>query len=129
MSEPTFAETLRRYRFRARLSQSRLARLAGFDHSYISRLESGTRTPSRNTVIFLASKLGLNPVERDSLLASAGFMPGDAENLLASEPVIGQAFTVLQDATLSEEAKDDLRSSIALLIRQAQRTSSKSLPL
>lgn len=129
MSGPTFAETLRRYRFRARLSQSRLAGLAGFDHSFISRLESGTRTPSRNTVIFLGIKLGLNPVESDSLLAAAGFMPGDPENLLASEPVIGRAFTVLQDATLSDEAKEDLRNSIALLIRQAQRATGGSLPL
>ena len=46
----TFAPLLREYRDRRRLSQSRLAEAAGFDHSYVSRLESGTRMPTRDAL-------------------------------------------------------------------------------
>lgn len=128
MSDPTFSDTLRRYRQRARLSQSRLAGIAGFDHSYVSRLESGNRTPTRSAVVALGKAMQLSQVDMDSLVASAGYMPGQVESLLADEPVISEAFAVLRDVSVAEEAKDDLRASIALLIRQAQRSASRSIP-
>lgn len=128
MRESTFADTLRRYRQQARFSQSRLASYAGFDHSYVSRLESGTRTPTRSAVVALGKAMQLPSVDMDCLVASAGYMPGQVESLLAAEPVIGEAFAVLRDMSVAEDAKDDLRASIALLIRQAQRTASRSVP-
>lgn len=81
MSE-AFGATLRHYRERLHLSQSTLARRAGYDHSYQSRLESGARMPTREAVERLAAALALEPGERDALLHAAGFVAGDGAVLL-----------------------------------------------
>lgn len=120
----TFAPLLREYRDRRRLSQSRLAEAAGFDHSYVSRLESGTRMPTRDAVSKLAEAMGLVEGERDALLASAGFMPGRIENLFASEPVLSEVLGLLQDRAVPADVRDDVRHMISLLVRQAQRAAS-----
>jgi len=117
----TFAPLLREYRDRRRLSQSRLAEAAGFDHSYVSRLESGTRMPTRDAVAKLAEAMALDEGERDALLASAGFMPGRIENLFASEPVLSEVLRLLQDRAVPADVRDDVRHMISLLVRQAQR--------
>lgn len=124
VTEGSFACTLRQSRERKRLSQSRLAAAAGFDHSYVSRLESGSRTPTRDAVLKLSSALALDEIETDSLLASAGFMPARIENLLAAEPVVGEVLGILQNGGVPEDVREDLRAAISLLIRQAQRASS-----
>ena len=120
-SAGTFAPMLRELRDRRRLSQSRLAEAAGFDHSYVSRLESGTRMPTREAVAKLADAMGLVESERDALLASAGFMPGRIESLFASEPVLSEVLVLLQDRTVPAEVRDDVRHMISLLVRQAHR--------
>lgn len=119
---PGFAPLLREYRDRRRLSQSRLAEAAGFDHSYVSRLESGTRMPTRDAVSKLADAMGLHEGERDALLASAGFLPSDVNNLFANEPVIGEVLTLLANREISAEVRDDIRAGISVLVRQARRT-------
>lgn len=119
-----FAPLLRELRDRRRLSQSRLAEAAGFDHSYVSRLESGARMPTRDAVAKLADAMGLVESERDALLASAGFMPGRIENLFASEPVLSEVLGLLQDRAVPADVRDDVRHMISLLIRQAQRAAS-----
>jgi transcriptional regulator with XRE-family HTH domain len=60
-------------RERPRRSQSRLGLLAGFDHNYVSRLESGARTPSRDAIESLARVLEASTAERDRLLTTGGF--------------------------------------------------------
>jgi transcriptional regulator with XRE-family HTH domain len=122
----SFASALRQSRERQRLSQSRLAAAAGFDHSYVSRLESGTRTPTRDAVVKLGEALTLDEVEIDSLLASAGFMPARIENLLAAEPVVGEVLGILQNGGVPEDVREDLRAAISLLIRQAQRATTRT---
>ena len=117
----TFAPMLRELRDRRRLSQSRLAEAAGFDHSYVSRLESGTRMPTREAVVKLADAMGLGEGERDALLASAGFMPGRIESLFASEPVLSEVLVLLQDRSVPAEVRDDVRQMISMLVRQAHR--------
>jgi transcriptional regulator with XRE-family HTH domain len=117
-----FAPLLREYRDRSRLSQSRLAEAAGFDHSYVSRLESGTRMPTREAVIKLGEAMRLEESDRDALLAAAGFMPGRIESLLAGEPVLSEALRLLQNRSIPAEIRDDVRNMIALLVRQAQRS-------
>lgn len=119
----SFAEALRHSRERQRLSQSRLAAAAGFDHSYVSRLESGSRTPTRDAVTKLGGALALDDIETDALLAAAGFMPARIENLLAAEPVVGEVLGILQNGGVPEDVREDLRAAISLLIRQAQRAS------
>ena len=122
----SFALVLRKTRERQRLSQSRLAAAAGFDHSYVSRLESGTRTPTRDAVSKLGEALMLDDIETDALLAAAGFMPDRIENLLAAEPVVGEVLGILQNGGVPEDVREDLRAAISLLIRQAHRASSPS---
>ncbi len=57
----TFGDVLAEVRITRQLSQSRLAQAAGFDHSYISRLEAGKRKPSRAAVLALAEVIMLDP--------------------------------------------------------------------
>lgn len=121
-----FAGLLRDMRDRRRLSQSRLAEAAGFDHSYVSRLESGNRMPTRDAVLKLGDAMALEESERDALLASAGFMPGRIESLFANEPVLSEVLGLLQDGSVPDEVRDDVRRMISLLVRQAQRASYSS---
>lgn len=72
----TFANTLRELRGRA-LSQNRLAELAGLDHSYASRLESGSRLPSRAVVVRIADVLGLTGNDRARLFLAADYRPDE----------------------------------------------------
>ena len=65
--EPTteFGALLRSLRHRRGISQSKLAELAEFDHSHVSRLEAGTRMPTKEAVERLAFALSLPDGERD----------------------------------------------------------------
>ncbi|HEU5422616.1 MAG TPA: helix-turn-helix transcriptional regulator [Nitrolancea sp.] len=115
-----FAELLKRYREQVRMSQSRLAECSGFDHSYVSRLESGHRTPTRDAVVKFAQALGLPEPERDALLAAAGFMPQRVESLLAEEPILTEVFQLLQSQQIPECVRRDVRDMLQLMVRQAR---------
>jgi transcriptional regulator with XRE-family HTH domain len=117
-----FGAALRRVRedVRPYLTQSRLAELAGFDHSYVSRLESGARTPTPEAVRFLAAALSLDGAGRDALLVAAGFLPDDVGSLLAGEPAIADLLTLLRDEALPGGYRDAMRSMLSLLIEQAR---------
>ncbi|MEZ4496807.1 MAG: helix-turn-helix transcriptional regulator [Thermomicrobiales bacterium] len=120
-----FGALLKRCREARHVSQSKLAERAGFDHSYVSRLESGARTPTRDAVDRLGEALTLDQVERDALLAAAGFLPRDVNSLLANEPVIGEVLDLLQDESLPMEARENFRQVLKLLaqnIRFSTRT-------
>ena len=120
-SVEAFAATLRFFRETAGMSQSRLAAAAGYDHSYVSRLESSSRMPTRDAVLNLANAMTLEDQDRDSLLASAGFMPLRVENLLSAEPVVGEVLSLLQNHAVPSDVRDDLRNAVAMAVRQAQR--------
>ena len=59
-----FGAYLRHVRMAKDISQSELANRAGYDHSFLSRLEAGTREPSRAAVDAIADVLEL---DRDTL--------------------------------------------------------------
>ncbi len=115
-----FSRLLKQYRESARVSQSRLAELAEFDHSYVSRLESGSRMPTREAVGKLADALQLEMGERDMLLAAAGFMPQRVESLLAGEPVLTDVLHLLQSNEVPEQVRDDVRQMLHLVVKQAR---------
>lgn len=115
-----FGVTLKKYREARRVSQSKLAARAGFDHSYVSRLESGARTPTRDAVEQLAIALDLEPVNRDELLASAGFLPGELSSLLSGEPEITEVLGLLQNDHVPEAYRDSMRQVLRLLAEQAR---------
>ena len=115
-----FGVTLKRFREARRVSQSKLAERAGFDHSYVSRLESGARTPTRDAVEQLAKALELEQVNRDELLASAGFLPGEVASLLSGEPEITEVLGLLQNSAVPEAYRDSMRQVLRLLAEQAK---------
>lgn len=121
MSE--FGRVLAEYRTNHRpyLSQSALAERAGFDHSYVSRCESGARMPSRAAVLALAGALNLSEPDTDCLLSAGGYMPGNLENIMADEPTVGALLEFLHDRSVTAECRDDVRNMVYILIRQARR--------
>ena len=127
MSE--FGSLLKRCRETRRVSQSKLAQEAGFDHSYVSRLESGARTPTRDAVDRLGEALRLDQIERDALLAAAGFLPRDVSSLLASEPVIGEVLNLLQDESVPMEARENFRQVLKLLTQNVRFSTSGAVPV
>ncbi|MBA2776474.1 MAG: helix-turn-helix domain-containing protein [Thermomicrobiales bacterium] len=115
-----FGVTLKRFRETRRVSQSKLAERAGFDHSYVSRLESGARTPTRDAVEQLANAMELEQVNRDELLAAAGFLPGEVSSLLSGEPEITEVLGLLQNNQVPEAYRDSMRQVLRLLAEQAK---------
>lgn len=71
----TFADQLRTWRNRRRLSQLALASDAGLSQRHLSFLESGKARPSRDMVERLAIHLAVPPRETSALLVAAGFAP------------------------------------------------------
>lgn len=123
-----FGGLLKTYRERGTVSQSRLAERADFDHSYVSRLESGARMPTREAVDRLGKALDLDQSDRDALRAAAGFLPRDVTSLLSNEPVIGEVLVLLQDEDLPSEYRDSIRELLRQLTQQARFTVRPLLP-
>lgn len=115
-----FGATLKRYREGLRVSQSKLAERAGFDHSYVSRLESGARTPTRDAVQQLAEALGLERLNQDELLASAGFLPQEVSSLLSSEPEITDVLALLQNSSMPDDYRQTMRQVLRVIAEQAR---------
>ena len=124
-----FGATLKRFREARRVSQSKLAERAGFDHSYVSRLESGARTPTRDAVEQLAKALELEQINRDELLASAGFLPGEVSSLLSGEPEITEVLGLLQNAMVPEAYRDSMRQVLRLIAEQARHVLKDGTPV
>jgi transcriptional regulator with XRE-family HTH domain len=115
-----FSGVLKGFREGRRVSQSKLAARAGFDHSYVSRLESGARTPTREAVDQLATALELVGVHHDELLVSAGFLPREISSLLAGEPEITEVLNLLQNVDVPEPYRASMRQVLRSLADQAR---------
>ena len=115
-----FGSLLKQLREQVGVSQSKLAERADFDHSYVSRLESGARMPTRDAVDRLGEAMGIDQGARDALLAAAGFLPKDVSSLLSSEPVIGEVLDLLQDEAVPTEYRDNMRQVLKLLAAQVR---------
>ena len=120
MSGTDFGNLLKSLREKNGVSQSKLAERAYFDHSYVSRLESGARMPTREAVDRLGTAMNLEPAELDSLLASAGFLPKDVSSLLSAEPALGEVLEVLQDETVPSEFRENMRNMLRVMVQQAR---------
>lgn len=115
-----FGGLLKSFRERTRLSQSKLAERAEYDHSFVSRLESGARMPTRDAVDRIARAMTLTQVETDSLLAAAGFLPRDVTSLIADEPVVGEVLDLLQDEGIAPAYRESLRVLLRVVAQQAR---------
>ena len=120
MRNVEFGVQLKALREARRVSQSKLAERADFDHSYVSRLESGARMPTRDAVERLASALLLSQPEEDAALAAAGFLPRDVTSLLSDEPALGEVLDLLQDDAVPAEYRENMRQVVRLLAEQAR---------
>lgn len=69
----TLGTELKRIRLEKGFSQPRLARRCALEHSYISRLETGSRRPRRGSLERIMNALDCTDTERRHLLAAAGF--------------------------------------------------------
>lgn len=116
----TFGVVLKQFRETRRVSQSKLAERAGFDHSYVSRLESGARTPTRDAVEQLSNAMELAQLQQDELLAAAGFLPREVSSLLADEPEITEVLNLLQNSHVPSAYRDSMRQVLRLLAEQAR---------
>lgn len=123
-----FGVLLKRVREARGVSQSKLAERAEFDHSYVSRLESGARMPTRDAVVRLAEALDLAFTEQDGLLAAAGFLPREIASLLSDEPVIGEVLDLLQNEAVPKEYRDNMRKVLQLLAEQARLSMAQPRP-
>lgn len=78
---PPFADLLAEHMQRAKLTPRDLSALTCWPLSYCQRLiyiAAHTAQPiSEPTLHVLADAFGLDPMQRDELLASAGYLPGD----------------------------------------------------
>ncbi len=115
-----FGVLLKGYREERSVSQSKLAERAEFDHSYVSRLESAARMPTRDAVDRLGAALDLSQSELDGLLAAAGFLPRDVTSLLSNEPALGEVLDLLQDEAVPTEFRENMRQVLRLMAEQAR---------
>jgi transcriptional regulator with XRE-family HTH domain len=108
-SSEEFRGLLKRHREARRWSQERLAAEAEMDHSLVSRLESGQRSPTRDAIGKLARGLELAPEQKDRMLIAAGFFPDQPENALSDEPSVTRIYRILRDEKTPQPVRDNLR--------------------
>jgi transcriptional regulator with XRE-family HTH domain len=93
----TFADALKDWRARRRVSQLELALRAGTTQRHVSFIERGRSVPGRGMVIRLAEALEVPLRQRNALLLSAGYAPAYAETSLAQlDPVRAALERVLE---------------------------------
>ena len=112
---PEFRTLLRRFRDRKNWSQERTAAESEMDHSLVSRLESGQRSPTREAIGKLARGLKLEDWERDRLLIAAGFLPHDTTSLVADEEEIVTVLRILRNPSIPESKKQGIRQAVGAL--------------
>ena len=120
MNATEFGKLLKTFREQHGVSQSKLAERADFDHSYVSRLESGARMPTREAVDRLGLAMSLEQAQLDTLLASAGFLPRDVSSLLSAEPALGEVLEMLQDEAVPSEFRENVRNMLRIMVQQAR---------
>jgi transcriptional regulator with XRE-family HTH domain len=58
-----FGKNLQRIRTGKNISQEKLAELSGLHRTYISGIERGVRNPTLNTIVSIATALGIEPAQ------------------------------------------------------------------
>lgn len=111
---PEFGQFLKKCREKVPLSQSKLAEACDFDHSYISRLESGNRMPTREAVLLLGKAMGLQPGSDhfEILLDLAGFRTVNGA-FVATCPEIRELNNLY--SVVGSGTQEEIRTSLRLL--------------
>ena len=110
-----FAHQLERLRDERGWSKADLAKKALLDPSSITRFEQGARNPDRETVLQLAEAMALPLVERDRLLAAAGY-----RSEVWDDPLLVEISHLLADRDTPDEVRDDVRSVLRMAVAYAR---------
>jgi transcriptional regulator with XRE-family HTH domain len=97
-------------------SQVKLAQIAGLDPSTVSRFEAGSRAPERDTVLKIADALVLPVIDRERLLAAAGF-----RSEAWDDPMLAELAQLVNDPAMSPEAAAELRTLVRVAVQHGRR--------
>lgn len=112
--------TLKAMREARGISQVKLARRAGLDNSYISRIEGGTRMPPRDILLSIATALQLNAGERGALVAAFGYVPDDRGVWVAGEPEIVRLYELMRGGSVPGNVRRMVRTQLAMIASQLE---------
>ncbi len=106
-----FARQLERLRDERGWSKADLAKRSELDPSSITRFEQGSRNPDRDTVLQLSAAMALPLIERDTLLAAAGY-----RSEIWDEPLLIDLSHILADRDLPIAIREEVRSVLRMAI-------------
>lgn len=112
-----FGALLRLFRHRMQASQNSLADANNMAPSYLNRLESGQRLPSRPIIVVLAAALHLSRPEQDQLLVGAGLCP-QALVAVGWPPALALSAEVLGSLQMSPRKREEFATVVASVARQ-----------
>lgn len=107
----SFSLLLEQLRNERGLTKAELAKKAAVDPSTITRFEQGSRLPERATVIQIADAMVLPMVDRDTLLAAAGY-----RSELWDDPLLSELVQLMSDSSIPEPARNEARSVVRMAI-------------
>lgn len=105
----SFPELLVKLREERNLSKAELAKRADLDPSSITRFEQGQRAPERSSIVQIADAMVLPAIDRDRLLASAGFRSEIWDDQSLVDLVI-----LLNDDAIDPQARAEVRSVLKM---------------
>lgn len=105
----TFPQLLLKLREERNLSKAELAKRANLDPSSITRFEQGQRAPERLSIIQIADAMVLPAMDRDRLLASAGF-----RSEIWDDPNLVDLVILLNDDSIDPQARSEVRSVLKM---------------
>ena len=105
----SFPELLVKLREERNLSKAELAKRADLDPSSITRFEQGQRAPERSSIVQIADAMVLPAMDRDRLLASAGFRSEIWDDQSLVDLVI-----LLNDDAIDSQARSEVRSVLKM---------------
>lgn len=105
----SFPELLLKLREERDFSKAELAKRANLDPSSITRFEQGQRAPERATILQIAEAMALPGIDRDRLLASAGFRSD-----VWDDPTMVDLVLLLNDDTIEKQARAEVRSVLKM---------------
>ncbi len=106
-----FARQLKRLRDERAWSKADLAKRSDLDPSSITRFEQGSRNPDRETIFQISAAMALPLVERDRLLAAAGY-----RSEIWDEPLLVELSQILADREIPLAIRDEMRSVLRMAI-------------
>jgi transcriptional regulator with XRE-family HTH domain len=110
-----FPRQLESMRVERGLTKADLAKRTGFDPSTITRFEQGSRGPDRDAILVLSNAMVLPLIDRDRLLAAAGF-----RSVLWDDPLLIELAQALIDPGTPREIRDDIRSVVRAAISHSR---------